>query len=132
MVSFDEAGEMLDTISDSLPFELYRELNGGIVLVPEFKYHPKSIENDLYILGEYHRSLDMGRYIVIYYGSFEKVFGNCSREQWYEELRKVLVHEVRHHNEGLAGYRDLEVYDEDQIAGYLASKVRQIKISDNT
>ena len=37
-----------------------------------------------------------------------------------EEMRKVLRHEFRHHVEGRAGVRDLEVWDEEQIAAYRA------------
>ena len=35
-------------------------------------------------------------------------------------MRKVLRHEFRHHIEGRAGVRDLEVWDEEQIAAYRA------------
>lgn len=37
MFTIEETNEMLDEIADSLPFELYRDLNGGIVLLPEEK-----------------------------------------------------------------------------------------------
>ena len=113
MFSIQETNDILDEIADSIPYELYRELNGGIVLLPEAKLHPKAVDNDLYIMGEYHSSLAMGRYIKIYYGSFCKVYGH------------VLLHELRHHNESLAGYEDLILYDEDTIANYLKRKEAQ-------
>lgn len=124
MFTIEETNEMLDEIADSLPFELYRDLNGGIVLLPEEKIHPKAIDNDLFIMGEYCTS-SLGRYIKIYYGSFCRVYGHVSREAYREHLRKVLVHEVRHHCEGLAGYKDLILYDEDQIDAYLRRKQKQ-------
>ncbi len=121
MISFEECGEMLDEIADSMPFELYRELTGGMSLLPQAKVHPKAVNNDLYILGEYKRN-SIGRYIVFYYGSFCKVYGNLPREEYYERLRKVLAHEVRHHNEYLAGVDDLILYDNEQINNYLKRK----------
>lgn len=127
MISFDEAADMLDEIADSLPQELYRELNGGIVVVPEFKIHNKAVDNDLYIMGEYHRD-SLGKYVIIYYGSFERVYPSIGKEELREQLKKTLVHEIRHHNEYLAGYRDLEVYDEDRINDYLNNKkARRLK-----
>lgn len=118
---------MLDEIADSLPQELYRELNGGIVVVPEFKIHNKAVDNDLYIMGEYHRD-SLGKYVIIYYGSFERVYPSIGKEELREQLKKTLVHEIRHHNEYLAGYRDLEVYDEDRINDYLNNKkARRLK-----
>ena len=39
MVTFEECAEMLDEIADSMPFELYRDLNGGISLLPQQKIH---------------------------------------------------------------------------------------------
>ena len=53
MITFDECGAMLDEIADSMPYELYRDLNGGISLLPQLKVHPKALNNDLFILGEY-------------------------------------------------------------------------------
>ena len=51
MITFDECGAMLDEIADSMPYELYRDLNGGISLLPQLKVHPKALNNDLFILG---------------------------------------------------------------------------------
>ena len=39
----------------------------------------------------------------------------------------ALVHEVRHHNEFLAGADDLLYYDDDQISAYLKCKGFTIK-----
>lgn len=121
MVTFEECGEMLDEIADSIPNELYRKLNGGIILQPELKVHPKAVDNDLFILGEYRRD-NLGRYIVIFYGSFQRVYGHLPPDKFKERLEHTLVHEIRHHNEFLAGYKDLIVYDDERIARYLESK----------
>ena len=39
-MTYEECGAILDEIADSLPPELYRELNGGIVLRDEARLHP--------------------------------------------------------------------------------------------
>ncbi len=121
MISFEECALMLDEIADSMPYELYRELNGGLSLLPQTKVHPKALNNDLFILGEYKRN-SLGRYIVFYYGSINRVYGKLSKEEYYKRLKKILAHEVRHHNEFLAGVDDLVLYDNQQISDYLKRK----------
>lgn len=121
MITFEECAQMFDEIADSMPYELYRELNGGLSLLPQAKVHPKAVNNDLYILGEYKRN-SLGKYIVFYYGSLNRVYGHLPRDEYYEKLRKVLAHEVRHHNEYLAGVDDLILYDNEQIGDYLKRK----------
>lgn len=123
MVTFEECGELLDDIADSVPEPLYRKLNGGIILLPDKKLHPKAVDNDLFILGEYRRDC-LGRYIVIFYGSIMRVYGHYTKEQLKVKLKEILLHEIRHHNEFLAGYKDLVLYDEDRINEYLDKKKR--------
>lgn len=121
MYSFEECGQMLDEIADSMPYELYRKLSGGLRLLPQMKLHPKAVANDLYILGEYHRN-SIGRYIVFYYGSIARVYGHLPKDRFYEMLRRILAHELRHHNEYLAGCDDLNLYDDKRIKDYLIRK----------
>ena len=127
MITFEEAGLMLDDIAEEIPEDFYRELNGGIILLPEAKMHPESGGgfkgiSDLYILGEYHNDRKgmggLGRYIVIYYGSFIKVYSHLSREDQRAELRRVLIHEFTHHLESLAGERGLEIKDAQNLEKY--------------
>ena len=119
--SFELCGQMLDEIADNMPFELYRELNAGISLVPQAKIHPAAVNNDLYILGEYVRDYT-GKSIVFYYGSINRVYGNMPLDRIYKELERIFHHELRHHNECLAGCDDLGIYDREQIEQYLRSK----------
>ena len=119
MVSLEEMEEMLDEIAAGIPQELYRELNGGIVLLPETKLNPVSSRNDLYILGEYHKGGNMGRYITIYYGSFLQVYGHLGKESLREKLKHTIKHEFTHHIESLAGERGLEIKDAQYLADYL-------------
>ena len=118
MITFDECGAMLDEIADSMPYELYRDLNGGISLLPQLKVHPKALNNDLFILGEYIRN-SLGNAIVFYYGSINRVYGSLDNEEYRKKLVEILHHEVRHRNEYLAGCDDLEIFDRNQIDDYL-------------
>lgn len=116
MLTFDEAADYLDTVIDSIPEILLRELNGGICIVPHEKRSNKDYR--LYTLGEYNRSRQMGRYIVIYYGSFAKSLRSITDEEFKAKLKEVVLHELTHHNESLAGRKDLEYKDEAQIEHY--------------
>lgn len=120
MISFEECAEMLDEIADAMPYELYRDLNCGISLLPQLKVHPQALHGELFIMGEYIRN-SLGNAIVLYYGSIMRVYGSKSREELYAALTRILHHEVRHHNEHLAGCDDLGLLDERQINAYLAS-----------
>lgn len=119
-ITIDEMQEMLDKLAEELPQEFFQELNGGIVLMPEAKLSPEACANDLYIMGTYHHSYSMGRYISIYYGSFEALFPESSVDVLKVELRKVLRHEFTHHMESLAGEDDLEKDDDRKMREYKA------------
>lgn len=118
MVTVEKMKELLDEIAAELPEEFFAQLNGGIILLPEIKKHPESVKNDLYIMGEYHHEAALGRFIVIYYGSFMRIYGNLSPEEIKEKLRETVKHEFRHHLENLAGEYDLEIEDAHYLAEY--------------
>ena len=122
MVTFDEAAAMLDEIADDLPVEMYKNLNGGIYLLPQVKHHPESRpQKPLYILGEYINRYDMGKFIYIYYGSFMQVYPHQSPDVLRQALQRVLIHEITHHMEYLAGERGLEIKDEMDMERYRRS-----------
>ena len=118
MFSIEAVNEMLDEIASELPDEVFRELNGGVSLLPETKISSADPGGGLYTLGEY-RHDQMGRYIVLYYCSIRAVHGRDTREELYVNLKKLLSHELTHHIEALAGERDLEREDERMIDEYL-------------
>ena len=119
-MDIDQYHSILEEISEGIPEEILRELNGGIVLLPEAKLHHGDMAGDLYILGEYRVQIPgLGRYVAIFYGSFVKVYGEQPDvRRLRAELKKTLLHELRHHMESLAGVRDLEVVDEEHLAQY--------------
>ncbi len=119
MITIEEMEIMLDELAQEFPPVFYEKLNGGIILLPETKLHPSNRNNDLFIMGEYHHNREMGRYIVIYYGSFIRIHGRLSNEAMKENLRKTLRHEFRHHIESLAGDKGLIKKDVEDINKYL-------------
>ncbi len=124
MISLEETEIILNEIAVEFPHEIFIELNGGIILLPEAKLNTVGKKKDLYILGEYHNGGDMNRYIVIYYGSFLHVYGHLDRKHMKKHLIQTLKHEFTHHLESLAGERDLEIKDAEYIADYLGRKHR--------
>ncbi|MGN1001890.1 MAG: hypothetical protein ACI4PC_03890 [Oscillospiraceae bacterium] len=109
MVSFEQAGKMLDAAVEELPQGIFRELNGGVNLLPE----ERMSADGRYTLGLYH-SDSMGRYVEIFYGSFAALYGTLPPEKFERKLKKTLHHELTHHVESLAGDRSLEKWDEEQ------------------
>lgn len=118
MISFEEAEDIMEEVAQELPQAFYQNLNGGILFLPDEKMHPKAVDGDLYILGEYNHGGSMGRYISIYYGSFQRLYGYMNKRQLKQRLKKTLLHEFTHHLESLAGERGLEIKDEIQITDY--------------
>ena len=121
MIDIDAFTEMADDIVNGLPEEFFRKLNGGVLILEGFKEHPESRPDaPLYIMGEYTHSHMMGRYVSIYYGSFEKTYGYLPADRLCEKLRETIVHEFRHHLESLSGRRELEIEDARMLAEYRA------------
>ena len=117
MITIEEAEKILDDVANGFPPEIFTELNGGIILLPDTV--PDEIGDDLYVLGEYFSGGSLGRYIAIYYGSFVQVFGSLDAEQFKEELVITLKHELTHHLESLAGVSDLDKEDDAYLSEYL-------------
>ena len=115
MVSFEEAGAMLDEIADALPPEIYENLNGGVNLIPA----RKTDENGLLVIGMYFAD-QMGRHVELYYGSFTEAFPDAGAELCRRELAKTLKHELTHHLENQAWDRTLEKWDERHTAQLLS------------
>ena len=112
-MEFEQAREALTEIADALPYEIYNDLNGGIVLVPYVQMDAKGI----YTLGHYHfNPMGLGRHITIYYGSIMAVYGNYGEEFILQKLKETLYHELTHHIEHMAGDKTLERKDEIDMA----------------
>ncbi len=119
MFTIDQAQEILEELAEEIPEPFYRQLNGGILLLPDTVVSEEAQEDDLFIMGEYHDDPALGRYIVIYFGSLLEVMGeDVSPEEAKEELRETLRHEFTHHIESLAGERGLEIKDALEMERY--------------
>ena len=109
MLTYEQAGDMLDDLVDELPEEIFKNLNGGVSFVDE------DVRDDdgRYTLGMYFHD-KMGRHIELYYGSFVELYGDMDDETFRRRLKSTLHHELTHHIENQAGDRSLERWDERQ------------------
>lgn len=119
MITVEEMQIMLDEIVNDFPRELFDNLNGGILLLPQAKRNPRIKSRPIYILGEYHSGGNMGKYIAIYYGSFKILFGHTSIDFLRKRLTQTLKHEFIHHLETQAGERGLAIKDEQNMRKFL-------------
>lgn len=101
-LSLDQFDSLATAFIDEIPDRLCAELNGGFLLLPEAKK-----DGDFYVMGEYVEDGIMGCSILLYYGSFVCLLEDSEREEWEEELRDTILHELRHHLESLSGVDDL-------------------------
>lgn len=121
VLTFEQAGDLLDEVAEPFPEALFEGLNGGVHLVREAMPDPEIPQADLFIMGEYHEDL-LGRYINLYYGSFAVVAEreDWTEEDWRTELRQTLSHELTHHMEGRGGLHALDDKDEAQMNAWRA------------
>ena len=121
LLTFDQAGDLLDGLMEAFPPALFDGLNGGVHLVEDALPDPEVPRAELYIMGEYHEDL-LGRYINLYYGSFAAVAAReeWTPEDWRTELWQTLSHELTHHMEGRSGLHALDDKDEEQMAAWRA------------
>ncbi len=119
VLSFEQAGDLLDTLAESFPEALFDGLNGGVNLQEEAVPDQEFPKGQVYILGEYCDDL-LGRYINLYYGSFAAMAENedWTEEDWEQELRQTLSHELTHHMEGRSGLHALDDKDEAEMAAW--------------
>jgi len=110
-MDLDEFSRIAGEVLDNVPDEFLQGLNGGVI-VEERAKHLEDGPPGSYALGEYrHQEPGLGRFIVLYYGSFKRVFPRAGRNALRREIEKTVLHEVQHHVESLAGVRYLERED---------------------
>ncbi len=123
MLTYEQAGDVLDELVDELPEEIFKNLNGGV------SFLEKAVRGSEggYTLGMYFRD-KMGRHIELYYGSFTELYGDMDDETFRRRLKSTLHHELTHHIENQAGDRSLERWDERQaeLCGFNGIDVRSI------
>lgn len=123
--SIDEFRRLAAEVAEELPEDFFKGLNGGIAIAERAKLHNKSKAlRPLYVLGEYNYGGHAGRWINLYYGSFRKVHFMKRGDALKAEIRRVLLHEFRHHLETRAGEHGLEYEDAAYIAEYVGESDR--------
>lgn len=91
-MEYDRFQEILQEEAEKIPEKFFDELNGGVIISEETKLSPYARKNDLYIAGQYLRSYQMGKQIVIYYGSMMRLFGHLDEDGMRRRIQRV-----RHH-----------------------------------
>jgi len=122
MISTEAYKAIVSELMDELPEEFFRELTGGVILSEALVIPDYAQWNDLYTLGQYQVCYGL-RQIVMFKGSFDRLYPQADTEEARKILRGVLRHEFRHHIEFLGGIHNsssLEAEDERQKQAYLA------------
>lgn len=122
MISTEEYRTIVSDLMDELPEAFFRELTGGVILSEALVIPDYARGNDLYTLGQYQVCYGL-RQIVMFKGSFDRLYPRADASEAREILRGVLRHEFRHHIEFLGGIHNsssLEAEDERNKRAYLA------------
>ena len=122
MISTEAYKAIISDLMDELPEAFFRGLTGGVILSEALVIPDYAKGSDLYTLGQYQVCYGV-RQIVMFKGSFDRLYPNADASEARGILRGVLRHEFRHHIEFLGGIRNsssLEAEDERQKQAYLA------------
>ncbi len=122
MITIEEYKKIVSELMDELPEDFFRELNGGVIVSEAAVIPDYARNNDLCTLGQYQFYSGI-RQIVMFKGSFDRVYPTADTEEARMLLRGVLRHEFRHHLESLGGVRNsasLEAEDERRKEAYLS------------
>lgn len=119
MISIDRFEHLMEASIERLPARIFEGLNLGIGLVERAKLsHATASGQKACILGEYHVRPNLGRGIVLYYGSFKRLYPDLHDEsEALSLIDSVIKHELTHHLEHQAGEHDLELEDARRLSG---------------
>ena len=127
MIGTEEYRQIVSELLDELPQEFFRELSGGVVVSDALAVPDYARGEDLFTMGQYQVSSGI-RQIVMFKGSFDRVYPQADADAARELLRGIVRHEFRHHLEYLAGIHNaasLEAEDERKKQAYLAGHSEQ-------
>ena len=108
--TYEQMGDWLEEIAQEFPEAFFQELDGGIQLEEEALPDPEFPPGEMYIMGEYVHDM-LGRYILLYYGSFRALLDQEDEETWKDEIFATVAHEFTHHLEETAGLHALDDKD---------------------
>ncbi len=106
----DAFRRVVDQVLSGLPSDLFRNLNGGVLVLPGTK-----ADGDFLVMGEYIEDPAMGNLIALYYGSFVEELGDAPDSEWAEEIEETVLHEFRHHVELMAGVDFLSEEEREEL-----------------
>jgi plasmid stability protein len=121
MISTEQYKAIISDLMDELPEVFFRELTGGVIMSEALVIPDYAQGNDLYTLGQYQVYYGV-RQIVMFKGSFDRLYPQADESDAREILRGVLRHEFRHHIELLGRIRNsssLEAEDARKKQAYL-------------
>ena len=107
--SYEQVGDWLEEISAGFP-DVFLTSWTGASSWGGGPPGPGVPTGEMYIMGEYCHDL-LGRYIVLYYGSFAALLAEEDEETWKDELFTTVAHEFTHHMEETAGLHALDDKD---------------------
>ena len=122
MISTEEYRAIISDLMDELPEAFFRELTGGVIMSEALAIPDYARGDDLCTLGRYQVCYGV-RQIVMFKGSFDRLYPHAGVSEACEILRGVLRHEFRHHIEFLGGIHNsssLEAEDARKKQAYLA------------
>lgn len=117
--TYEQMGDMLEEIAAEFPDAFFEGLDGGIQLEERELPDPAFPPGEMYIMGEYCHDL-LGRYIVLYYGSFAALLKEEEEDVWLDEIFLTMAHEFTHHLEDTAMLHALDDADAEFLHRALA------------
>lgn len=122
ILTYEQMGDLLEEVAAEFPDAFFQDLSGGIQLEEQALPDPEFPEGEMYIMGEYCSDL-LGRYILLYYGSFAALLGEEDEEVWREEIFLTVAHEFTHHLEETAMLHALD----DKDAAFLQQALEEYR-----
>ena len=116
---YNQMGDWLEEIASQFPEAFFQDLDGGIQLEEKALPDPEFPPGEMYIMGEYVHDL-LGRYILLYYGSFAALLSKEDEAGWKAEIFATVAHEFTHHLEETAGLHTLDDKDFEFLQEALA------------
>ena len=122
--TYEQMGDLLEEIASQFPDVFFEGLDGGIQLEEQVLPDPDFPPGEMYIMGEYCHDL-LGRYIVLYYGSFAALLEGEDESVWREEIFLTVAHEFTHHLEDTAMLHTLDDADAEFLREALAEQEQE-------
>ena len=127
MISMEEYRTIISELMDELPAAFFRKLSGGVIVSEALVIPDYARGDDLFTLGQYQVHAGV-RQIVMFKGSFDRLYPHAKAAEARTILRGILRHEFRHHIEFLGGLHNsatLEAEDARRKQAYLSAHTNE-------